>query len=488
MSRRSVVPAGAVMRAGTALVVGATLAAGCAVGPAYRPALPVPEATRVGGGEHAGARADSTRAFFDSLAMARAADTAAAVPARPAPQPPRSLAAAALADLSWLDILRDTALTRLVEQALRQNRDVALAQARIDEYRALMGAARAPLLPSVSVNGSASKNQIALGAIPPVAYTAYRLTGDLAWELDFWGKNRRGLQAATADEAAQEAAARGAVLSLVSDVAGGYLQLLELDQEHAVAEQTLASRRATLALARERFARGVISELDVRQFEAQVAVPAARLAQVEQLRSQQEHALDVLLGEGPAPIPRGVSLAAAARGVTVPDSIPAALLARRPDVEQAERAYAAASARIGVADAARLPTVSITGSYGSQTATPGALFGAGGTVYTLLAGVSVPIFTGGRLSDQARAARARADEARAAYERTVLAALGEAGDALAGVRSARDVAAAEETQAVALRRALELAELRYGSGVSGYLEVLDAERGLFEAELAASQA
>ena len=365
------------VRASSALGLCALVSA-CAVSGGYHPAPAVPEATRVGDGAHAGARADSTRAFFDSLSVARAADTAAALPARPAPQPPRALAAEALADLSWLDILRDSALTRLVAQALRQNRDVAFAQARIDEYRALAGAARSPLLPSVTVNGSASKNQIVFGGSPPVAYTAYRLTGDVAWELDFWGKNRRGLQAADLDEAAQAAAARGAVLSLVSDVAGGYLQLLELDQEHAVAEQTLASRRATLALARERFARGVISELDVRQFEAQVAVPAARLAQVEQFRSQQEHALNVLLGEGPAAIPRGTSLAAAARGVTVPDSIPASLLARRPDVEQAERAYAAATARIGVADAARLPIIAITGSYGSQTATPGALFGSGG--------------------------------------------------------------------------------------------------------------
>jgi multidrug efflux system outer membrane protein len=458
------------------------------VGPRYRPAPPVPEATRVGAGERSGARADSTRAFFDSLAQARAADTAAAAPARPAPRPPRALGAESLADLAWLDILDDPVLARLVETALRQNSDIALARARIDEYRALAGVARAPLLPGLAVNGSASRNKIALGSTPFAPYSAYRATADLAWELDFWGQGRRGLEAANADLAAQRAGERGAVLSLVSEVAGGYLQLLELDQEWAIAEQTLSSRQATLALARERFAQGVISELDVRQFEAQVAVPAARLAQVEQARSQQEHALDVLLGEGPAPIPRGTSLAAAARSVAVPDSVPAALLARRPDVEEAERAYAAATARIGIADAARLPTFSIVGSYGTQAPTVGTMFTGQARIYELLGGVSIPIFTGGRSANEAQAARARAEQARARYEGTVLAALGEAGDALTAVRAARDVAAAEETQAVALRRALELAQLRYGSGVSNYLEVLDAERGLFEAELAASQA
>ncbi|HUJ27858.1 MAG TPA: efflux transporter outer membrane subunit, partial [Myxococcales bacterium] len=334
---------------------------------------------------------------------------------------------------------------------------------------------------------SVSRNKVAFGStlIPP--YSAWRATADLSWELSFWG-TRSGIAAANADVASQVAAERATVLSLVSDVASGYLQLLELDQERAVAEQTLASRKATLDLARSRFSRGLISELDVRQFEAQVAVPAARLAQVAQRQSQEEHALDVLLGEGPVAIPRGGSLASAARAVVVPDSVSSALIARRPDVEAAERAYAAATARIGIADAARLPVFAITASWGTQSPTPGSLFASPNRVYQLLGGVSIPIFTGGRLVDEARAARARAEQARAQYEQTVLVALGEAGDALVGVRAARDEAAAEETQATALRRALELAELRYSTGVSNYLEVLDAERSLFDAELAASQA
>ena len=473
----------AAVRARSAGLAAALLLAGCAVGPRYRAVSPVPESARIGAGQRAGARADSTRAFFDSLAAARSSDTV-----RTPPPAPHALAETALADLAWVDVLRDTVLTRLVGTALQRNPDVAAARARIEEYRAMAGVARAPLFPSLTANGSVSRNQVAFGSFPPQTYTAYRVTGDLAWELDFWGKTRRGLQAALADRAAQEAAERGAVLSLVSDVATGYLTLLELDQEHAVAERTLASRQATLRLARERYARGVISELDVRQFEAQVAVPAARLAQVDQQRIQQEHALDVLLGQGPAPIPRGVSLAEAVRAVTVPDSVPAGLLARRPDVEQAERAWAAATARVGAADAARLPTISVTGSYGSQALKSGDLFGSGAEIYSILAGVSVPIFTGGRLADLARAARARAEEAHAAYDRAMLSAAAEAGDALAGVRAARDVAAAQQTQAVALRRAFDLAQLRYQSGVSNYLEVLDAERSLFDAELAASQA
>lgn len=278
------------------------------------------------------------------------------------------------------------------------------------------------------------------------------------------------------------------MLSLVSDVASGYLQLLELDQERAIAERTLASRRSTLDLAQRRYARGLISELDVRQFEAQVAVPAVRLAQVEQLRATQEHALSVLLGEAPAAIPRGGPLEGAARALVVPESLPSTLLERRPDVLEAEREYAAATARIGVAVAARLPTITITGSDGSQAPNTSTLFMSQTNVYQLQAGVSIPLFTGGRLVNQARAARARADEARAHYEQTALTALQDAGDALAGVRTARDQVAAQETQARALRRALELADMRYQTGVASYLEVLDAQRSLFDAELALSQA
>jgi multidrug efflux system outer membrane protein len=455
-------------------------AAGCAVGPAYRPGDVVPAGTEAG----VTRRADSTQAFFDSLAAAHAADTLQAVPAAP----PRRLAADSLADLAWLDVLRDTTLDRLVRTALSQNRDLASARARIREYRAEAGVALSALLPSLTLNASASRNKVAFGTLSIPAYTAYRATADLAWELNFWGEARRGLEAAHADLAAQRAAERAAVLSLVSEVATGYLQLLELDQERGIAQQTLTSRRATLELARQRFARGLISELDVRQFEAQVAVPAARLAQVDLARSEQEHALDVLLGQGPAAIPRGGTLAAAARAVEVPDSVPASLLARRPDVEAAERGYAAATARVGVAVATRLPSLSITASYGGQSPTAGDVFGSQAQVYQLFAGVSLPLFTGGRLLNETRAARARAEQAAARYQQTVLVALQEAGDALAGVRAAREVAAADQTQTVALRRALDLAQLRYRTGVANYLEVLDAERSLFDAQLAASQA
>ena len=455
--------------------------AGCMIGPSYRPSTPMP----VGASIALPAAPDSTRAFFDSLAAARRSDSVAVVAA---PVTQQLVVQDSMAGVAWLDILRDSTLVKLVNTALHQNRDLLTAVARIQEYRAQAGVARAPLLPSVTANGSVSSSQVALGFMPPVSYRASRVTGDVSWELDFWGRIRHGMDAANADVGAQVAAERGTVLSLVSDVATGYLQLLELDQEHDIAQQTLASRQQTLSVARARYEQGQISELDVKQFEAQVAAPAVTLAQTMRERAQATHALNVLLGEGPAEIPRGGSLAAAVKALVVPDSVPASLLSRRPDVQQAERQYAAATARLGMADAARMPPVMVTGSYGSQASKPENLFNSNTKVYSLQLGVSIPIFDGGRLADQAAAARARVEQARLQYQQSALSALRDANDALVAVHSARDEEAAQATQVEALRDALDLAQLRYQAGLASYLDLLDAQRSLFSAQLALSQA
>jgi multidrug efflux system outer membrane protein len=444
----------------------------CAVGPSYREPAIVPAGSAVG----LSPRPDSIRAFYDSLAAADS--TPAGMPATLQPDS---------ADLAWLAVLKDSTLLDLVNLAVRENRDVQTAVARIREFRAQVGVARSGLFPELSANAAASTNQVALGAFEPVAFDALRVTADLQWELDFWGRIRRGVQASRADLEGQEAAHRATLLTLVSDVSNAYLGLLELGQEEAIAERTLASRRATLALARSRFESGVISELDVHQFESEVAVPAASLAQARRLRSQREHELATLVGRLPFDIPSTASLEGAVEAVRVPDSLPAVLLGRRPDVREAERAFAASVARVGVAQASRLPTISITGNYGSQSGTADDLFTGNTEVYQLQAGVSIPLFTGGRLANEARAAGARAEQARLQFEQTVLQAFREASDALVAVRTARDQRVAQRSQVVALRKAAELADIRYRGGVASYLEVLDAQRQLFSAELGLSQ-
>jgi outer membrane protein, multidrug efflux system len=191
-----------VIRHSAALLALASIGAGCAAGPSYHPEQVVPASTRVGAaGSSAGARA-----FFDSLAAARDSDTVTVAGAGPARA--RALLPDSVANLDWLDIFHDSTMVGLVRTALANNRDLQTAVSRIREFRADVGIAQGPLLPSVTANGSASTNQVAIGSFPPTSYDAFRLTADVAWELDFWGRIRRGVEAARADLGAQEAAQR----------------------------------------------------------------------------------------------------------------------------------------------------------------------------------------------------------------------------------------------------------------------------------------
>lgn len=438
-----------------------------------------------------------TRAFLDSLRAARLRDvpdsaaratlaiTTANTSASNANAVPAtiSLESAVSGSIAWTQILRDTTLQSLIREAVGNNRTLRVAQARINEYRALRGVAGSRLLPQVTAHTSIASNKITLAASPPIQYDAARITADLAWELDFWGRTRRASQAAGFDLAGREDEVRATTLSLVSDVASAYLQLREADAIIAIAEQTLASRTSTLALARRRFEQGIISELDVRQFEATVADPAARVADYARQRSELENALSLLMGSAPHTIPRGELLSDIVTTVVVPDSLPGELLARRPDVLRAQHDFQAATARIGVTEAARLPTITVAGQYGAQRPDYTGLFDGKGEIYALQAGISLPLFTGGRLSNETKAARARAEQACNAYEQTVLVALREASDAASGARLRGDQLVAQQTQERALQAALTIAERRYNSGISSYLEVLDAQRSLFSAQI-----
>jgi multidrug efflux system outer membrane protein len=449
------------------------MTAGCAIGPRHTVPEVVPQTAQLG------TAPTPQSPLFDSLA--RAAQI-------PAPAAPGAIFSSQPVDAAaWLDVLRDTTLVGLVHSALTNNRDIRQALARVDEYRALVGSARSELFPELDANASASSNQIAIGASPPIAYKAIRATADLQWEIDFWGRIRKGITAAQADRDARANDEQALVLTVVSQVADGYLELLELRADLAVSNATLTSRQATLGLARQRYTQGVISELDVRQFEADVASAASSVAQFTRQASQQEHALSVLIGSAPVSVAAGGSLDSAIVAVSVPDSIPATLLLRRPDVQSAERDLAAATERVGQTISSILPRVVITGEYGRQAPSTTDLFGSDHEIYTLQAGVSMPLFAGGRQKSELDAARARVDQARAAYERAVLTALGEASDALVAVRTDRDQLAAVAAQTAALRDAYRLAERRYEGGISSYLEVLDAQRSLFTAELTLTQ-
>src|SRR6266702_3873418 len=456
----------------------------CAVGPGYRrSSLGMPDGWRPPATSE-----DSLRPFFDSLRTSR--DTLLPPGADTARVPfvydtaPRGRGDSAVA-LRWLDLVQDSVLRQLVDTSLRQNRDVRTALAVIDEFRAQYRATRGGLLPELTANGRAGRNKQVFGTFGSFTYDVYSATADLSWELDLWGRLRRGTSAARSDLVAREEDRRALQLSLIGDVATAYFDLRAADLNLAIARRTLDSRRQTLQLARRRLDQGLISELDVRQFEAEVAGPAANVADFERQVAQQENALSVLVGHNPGAIARGRSLTEMAARIPVPAGVPSALRERRPDVRSAEASLRAATARIGVAQAARLPTITLTGQYGSQSTEFSKWFASGTNIWQAFAGVSIPLFTQGRPGgEEVNIATARASQARARYEQTALVALREVEDALVALRTAQDRTAAQERQVVALRRALELADMRYQNGVSSYLDVLDAQRGLFTAELA----
>jgi outer membrane protein, multidrug efflux system len=451
----------------------AWLVVACAVGPSYhRPDLGVPDAWRP-----PSATADSLRPFYDSLRSSGESTL---------PQPTMSLDS--VANLDWFDLLRDPELRKLVETALQQNRDVRVAIASIDEFRAQYGVTRGALFPQLSVNGEGGTEKSVFGSLGAFKFDVVTATADLQWELDFWGRLRRATEAARADLLAREESRRAVVLTLVSDVATAYLELRELDLDLEISKRTLASNEETLRLARRRFDQGLISELDVRQFESEVANPAAKVADFERQIAQKENQLSVLVGRNPGGIPRGSELSGTLAPLAIPAGLPASLIDRRPDVRQAEQQLHAAMARIGAAQGALMPRITLTGEYGTQSQDFSNLFKSSTEIYQLFGGVSIPIFTGGQVGKQVDVARARAAQARYSYEQTVLLALEEVNDALVGVRATRDVTAAQERQADALRSAFRLADRRYQNGISSYLEVLDSQRNLFTAELALAQA
>jgi outer membrane protein, multidrug efflux system len=462
-------------------------AMGCAVGPGYRrPELGVPAEWRP-----INPTVDSLRPFYDSLIANR--DTLPLNPGRTEAVSADSSAGNKIfltdttPNLVWFDLLQDPALRTLVQTALRENRDVRVALATIDEFRAQYGVAKGDFFPQISLNAQGGRTQQVLGSLGSFTYNQLQATANLSWELDFWGRIRRSTEAARNDLLAQRENQRAVVLTLVSDVATTYLQLRQLDLALEISQRTLAANRETFRLARRRFDQGLISELDVRQFESEVASPAASVALLEGQIRQTENQLSVLVGRNPASISRGRPLTEVLGDLKVPAYLPSDLLERRPDVREAEAQFHAATARIGVARADLFPKLMVTGDYGTYASNADDLFKNSSEIYQILGGISMPLFTGGKVGKQVDVARARADQSRYSYEQTVLVALREVEDAVAGVRSSRNQVAAQQTQVDALRRALRLAEMRYQSGASSYLDLLDAQRSLFGAELSLAQ-
>jgi multidrug efflux system outer membrane protein len=391
-----------------------------------------------------------------------------------------------IANLPWWELLHDEQLQRLIKQALLQNKDLKQAVASVEELQARLGIARMDYLPKMDMNANAPAFGRLGGFLFPGFPTPFSYFGQatLNWEIDIWGRVRRSNEAARADLMAREENRRAVVLTLVSSVAQSYFDLLQFDMQLDIARNALGSWEESVALAQAQLRGGIISRLDSDQFEAERANAAARVAELQRLMVQKENELSVLLGNNPVTIVRGRSLTEQVLPPEVPAGLPSELLERRPDILQAEKTLAAATARIGVAKASRFPRLTITGFLGvaspalSKILLSGSEFGVGGL------GLAGPLLNAQSLGLEQRAAEAQAKQVLAQYEQTILVAFKEVEDALVAVRTANDQTKAQQQQVEALRSALNVSNLRYQGGITSYVDVLLAKRNLFDAEFA----
>ncbi|MFM8980514.1 MAG: efflux transporter outer membrane subunit [Planctomycetia bacterium] len=391
------------------------------------------------------------------------------------------------ADQSWWQVYADPVLVALVREAVERNQDLEQAAARVEAVRASIGLARSQGQPQVDAELGVERRSYSQAGSPfPLSNrvrTSIVAGLGASWELDLWGRVRRSTEAAWADWQASEWGRRAVLVSLVAEVASGYLELLALDWQLAITRETVLTRRSTLDLFKRRLEGGVGSELEVARATGDLADVEADVPAFLALVSQKENQLCLLLGRMPGPIARGLPLDAGRTGPQIPPGLTSELLERRPDVRAAEEQLKAAVARVGVAKADRLPRIALTGTAGVQSEDLELLTSSDALAWTLGSNLVGPLLDGGRRAAQERAAWARAREAQAAWRGAVQSAFRDAADALAVLAQARKVVAAQVQQVAARRRGLELATKRFEGDLASYFEVLDAQRELFPAQL-----
>ena len=387
-----------------------------------------------------------------------------------------------IADLAWWELFKDPMLQDLIREALKNNFDVQLAAARIEEARAQYGIAESFYYPQIGY-GAGIGGQRA----PAIAnHTYYSYNFNLAWELDLWGRIRRLNEQQRALFFANEEARRGVYLSLVSGVAQAYFELRALDAQLLIARDASQSFQETYDLFNNKLQGGAASALETSRAEGALGNFLAQVPDLERQIVAKENEITLLMGRNPAPVPRGALLADQNDLDAVPAGLPSTLLERRPDLRQAEQQYAAANAAVGVAKANFFPVISLTALLGGVSPQLNQLVSSG-TQWSVAGGLAGPLFTGGRLKSQYKVAFAQRDESEIVYRQSVTLAFGEVSTALSAHLKLAD-ALREETRSVhAYQESVHLANLRYDSGLSSYFEVLDAKLQLFPAQQQAVQ-
>lgn len=395
------------------------------------------------------------------------------------------------AELDWPDFFPDQKLQALIAAAIDHNRDMRIAAARVEEARALHGITRADRLPGVDAAGSGQLARTP-GDLSSNGNAAISRRYDVgfslpSFELDFWGRVKSLDEAALASFLATEEARRALRLSLVSEVAGTYFILLEMDERTRLAQETVNSRNETRTLIARRREVGLAGDLDFLQADGALELVRAELASLQRQQAAAANALALLVGQQPSSLPEGRALSEQGIGADLAADLPAEVLLRRPDVLAAENRLIAANANIGAARAAFLPRISLTAGLGTASSALSGLFAGGSESWNFLPVLRLPLFDGGRSAAGVDLAEARKVIAVAEYEKTIQQAFREVADLLAArtylVEQLRAQQAAEKSQVERLR----LAEARYKAGVTSHLEVLDAQRESFSARQATVQ-
>jgi multidrug efflux system outer membrane protein len=398
--------------------------------------------------------------------------------------------AAEVANTKWWQAYGDPVLDQLVEDALRDNRDLLQAAARVDQFLGTLRTTRSQFYPQLGYNADASRNRAsengptALPAGIDRNYSLYEAALGAQWQIDLFGRVRRQAEAAQAQVYASEQGRRGVVLSVVSSVTTAYISLRALDRQLEIARATERNYAGSLQLFELRHKGGTISELERSQVESQYRQAQAAVPSLERQVAQQENLLAVLLGRNPGDIPRGKPIEELL-DPEVPAGLPSTLLERRPDILQAEQNLRAANAAIGVAKSLYYPTLSLTGLLGLSSASLSDFAKSTSGTGVLAATFAGPLFTFGGIAGQVNAAEAGERGALAFYQQTVLNAFRETNDALIGVQKRRMEYAALAKRAAALRNYARLSRARFEGGAANYIEVLYSENELFAAELTA---
>ncbi len=390
-----------------------------------------------------------------------------------------------MVNLPWWKVFNDPNLQEMIRETLANNYDLRAAAARVDEARAQVGVTRSQIMPHTDLTSGASRDRNSKVIYPNLDRVTSDFTGgfNTSWEVDLWGKIRQSIHASQAEFLATEDARRGVMVTLVADAAQTYFTLLELDLELDIAVKTLKTRSDNLELFKKRFQGGTASGLEVSRAEADYEQTAANIPEVERQIAIQENNLSSLLGRNPGPIKRAAPISQQSFVPAIPGSgLPSEILKRRPDIMEAEQRVRAANATVGVKVGEFMPLLNMNNFVGGNGERPSQVFNSEGYTWTIGGDVKMPLFEGGKNVFNYKSAKASWQQQVALYKQTVVSAFHEVADALVGIEKIKKVREEQEKQVAALKESAKLSLARYESGLSSYIEVLDADQQYYSAQ------